>query len=111
MNHISAILPATSLHVKRTPTPLFLTMRFIAFKLFSELINPSPIWAITLGKSHDSGPRRGRVHNRGPQTPNRGSSSMSPVTTENSPIGYDTLAAATAAARRLCSTYIDSPKY
>ena len=64
-------------------------MRFVAFKLFSELINPSPIWAVS---------PRGRVQNRRPQTRNRGSSSISPVRTHNSPIGYDTLAATTAAA-------------
>ena len=65
-------------------------MRFVAFKLFSELINPSPVWAVS--------PRE-RVQNRRPQTRNRGSSSMSPVQEHNSPIGYETLAAATVAAR------------
>jgi hypothetical protein len=49
------------------------------------------------------------VQNRRPQTRNRGSSSISPVRTHNSPIGYDTLDAATAAAAATSRTQRTQP--
>ena len=49
------------------------------------------------------------MQNRRPQTRNRGSSSISPVRTHNSPIGYDTLDAATAAAAATSRTQRTQP--